>query len=146
MSDKKWLVIKCPGCKLCFGHRTLSGRCPHCGQRVTDAAEVLTEVFSSTELRLEVALANTPENLRDTLRAKLSENELLFDPPQSPSPNILIDLIRRKCDEKNSVSRVTVAAVLMAKNADMDADGLMERAEQEGLVLRIGEGRWQFLE
>jgi len=28
----------------------------------------------------------------------------------------------------------------------MDADGLMERAEQEGLVLRIGDGRWQFLE
>ena len=95
---------------------------------------------------MEVALANTPEPLRDALREKLSKNELLFDQPQAPSPHVLIDLVRRRCDEDNSVGRVTVNSILASKHVDMDADGLMERAEQEGLVLRIDDGRWQFLE
>ena len=146
MSEQTWLVIRCPACQLCFGHRSVSGRCPHCGQRIGEGAEVCFRASSSSELRMEVALANTPEPLRDALREKLSGNELLFDQPQAPSPNVLIDLVRRRCDDDNSVGRITVNSILASKHADMDADGLMERAEQEGLVLRTGDGRWQFLE
>lgn len=131
---------------MCFGHRSLSGRCPHCGQRVTESSEVLRTVSSPTELRIEVALANTPEDLRGALREKLTKNELLFNEPTSVRPNVLIDSIRRRCDETNSVGRITVDSVLDQYHAEMDADGIMERAEQEGLVLRIDDGRWQFLE
>ena len=146
MAEKKWLVIRCPACNMCFGHRSLSGRCPHCGQRVTDSAEVLCTANSSSQLRIEVALANTPEDLRGALREKLSKNELLFDQQDTPSPNVLIEMIRRRSDETHSVGRITVNSVLAEYHAEMEADGLMERAEQEGLVRRIADGRWQFLE
>ena len=69
--------------------------CPHCGQKLPSDAEIVTSVATASELRIEVALANTPEELRETLRKRLYENNKLFHQEEPISfqslPKILHD-------------------------------------------------------
>ena len=78
MSGGGWNVIRCSACSTCHGHRSIGRICPHCGQKLPSDAEIVTSVALASELRIEVALANTPEELRETLRKRLYENNKLF--------------------------------------------------------------------
>ena len=84
MSEQSWLVIRCPSCLQCSGHRRQKGRCPHCGSALDGTSEVVKVCTSGGELLTEVALANTPSELRDELRARLSS--------PSHSPPVLADV------------------------------------------------------
>ena len=75
MSEQRWLVIRCRACQQCSGQRRQGGRCPHCGSSMGADAEVVKVCESSTTLHIEVALANTPVELRDELRSRLSSAE-----------------------------------------------------------------------
>ena len=66
-----WSVIRCPACRNCHGTRGQPRQCPHCGQSLPATTPIVATAETSAQLRIEVALANTPEELRDELRTKL---------------------------------------------------------------------------
>lgn len=146
MSEQRWLVIRCPQCQQCFGHRSLTGRCPHCGQSLPRDSEVLCEVTSAPQLHIEVALANTPEGLRASLREKLEKANRSFEGTEEFSPRALMAYLRKKADENGVIDRMSVLLALQQHHSDISVDDLMERAESEGFALRLDDGHWQFFE
>ena len=146
MSDKRWLVVRCGSCGQCSGRSYAGGRCPHCGQSMPSTSEVVKEVDSSASLTIEVALANTPPELRDELRKRMqvvpddgSEGEIR-------SPRNLMRSLRQYADDEGYIGKEALEALIVKKGLDVDAEALMERAENEGLVLRTGQSRWMFFE
>ena len=100
---------------------------------------------SGGELLTEVALANTPSELRDELRARLSSKV----PEEQTSPISMRALLRKLRDiaDEEGVGDVDSVSNHLRKNeVDAPAEGLMEQAEVEGLVLRLDETRWMFFE
>ena len=145
MSEQSWLVIRCKACLKCSGQRRQKGRCPHCGSPLDGSSEVVKVCQSSGELLTEVALANTPSELRDELRSRLS-NTAFEHEASTLSMRALLKKLRNMADPDGVISLATVSQHLGANNVDAPPDGLMEQAELEGLVLRLSETRWMFLE
>ena len=97
-------------------------------------------------LHLEVALANTPAELQDELRTRLLSSASFNDEPQEISPRALLRELRSLASEEGQISIIQVQSLLNKRDVDIPADALMEQAEVEGVVVRLGEGRWMFFE
>ncbi|MCH1616650.1 MAG: hypothetical protein L7R83_03995 [Candidatus Poseidonia sp.] len=109
-------------------------------------AKVVKECTSSSTLHLEVALANTPPELRDELRARLLRSSAVNDEPQEISPRALLGELRTLASEDGTISQIQVQSLLDKKEVEIPADALMEQAEVEGVAVRIANGRWMFFE
>ena len=81
-----WSVVRCPACRNCHGTRGQPRQCPHCGQSLPATTPIIATADSSAQLRIEVALANTPEELRDELRKKLEQMDEPLIASSSSSP------------------------------------------------------------
>lgn len=145
MSDETWLVLRCQHCQQCSGHRFQKGRCPHCGQAIQRDTPVVKQVATSAELHVEVAIANTPEPLQDELRTRMlrERNAVRGEPPSAKQ---VLQALRNQADADGSIHRIQVETLLRKKGIDLHVDAVMEQAENEGLVLRLGEEQWLFLE
>ena len=97
-------------------------------------------------LHLEVALANTPAELQDELRTRLLRSASFNEEPQEISPRALLRELRSLASEEGQISIIQVQSLLNKRDVDIPADALMEQAEVEGVVVRLGEGRWMFFE
>lgn len=146
MSEQRWLVLRCPSCRQCSGHRRQGGRCPHCGGVIDVGAEVVKECSSSSMLHLEVAVANTPPELRDELRSRLLRSGTFKDEPQDISPRSLLRELRTSASEEGIITRVQVQSLLEKRLVEIPPDAFMEQAEVEGMVVRVDDGRWMFFE
>ena len=109
-------------------------------------SEVVKECTSSSMLHLEVALANTPSELQDELRTRLLRSASFNEEPQEMSPRALLRELRSLASEEGQISIIQVQSLLNKRDVDIPADALMEQAEVEGVVVRLGEGRWMFFE
>ncbi|MDB4604907.1 hypothetical protein OAH50_00380 [bacterium] len=107
---------------------------------------MLCEVTSAPQLHIEVALANTPEELRASLREKLEKANRSFEGTEEFSPRALMAYLRKKADENGVIDRTSVLLALQQHHSDISVDDLMERAESEGFALRLDDGHWQFFE
>ena len=145
MSDQRWLVIRCASCGQCSGQRRQQGRCPHCGAKLAGTSEVVKECTTSASLHLEVALANTPDALRDELRSRLSKT-LPPDPVSDISPRTLLRELRSLAEPDSTIGVKTIRQHLEKKGVETPPDSLMEQAELEGVVLRLSTDRWMFFE
>lgn len=145
MSEASWLVLRCSGCQQCSGHRHQKGRCPHCGQALGRESELVKTVLNANDLHMEVALANTPESLREDLRARMTQGGLQTN-QSPPSRSTLLQKLRSAADEDGAISAHAVQRVLRELSIEEHVDSVMEHAEVEGLVIRAGHGRWSFLE
>ena len=146
MSEQQWLVIRCQACQQCSGQRRQGGRCPHCGSSMGADAEVVKVCDSSATLHLEVALANTPPELREELRSRLSTTDLGGHEQRYVSPRSLLRELRTLADERGEISLDSVQQFLSKKEVDIPAEAFMEQAELEGVLLRLTEGHWMFFE
>jgi hypothetical protein len=146
MGELSWLVLRCGHCLQCSGHRQQHGRCPHCGQPLGRDAELVKTVANGNELHLEVALANTPEALRDELRQRLGRGRHADEFTGEVSRTALFERLRAKAGEEGLLRFSDVAAVLMELDVEEHVESVMGQAEVEGLVLRMADGRWVFLE
>ena len=90
-----WSVVRCPACRNCHGTRGKPRQCPHCGQSIPATTPVIATAESSAQLRIEVALANTPEELRDELRLKLESSDEPLIASSSTSPRALYKAIQK---------------------------------------------------
>jgi predicted nucleic-acid-binding Zn-ribbon protein len=145
MKEKQWIVVRCRACRICHGSNGNFKKCPHCGNVIGENAEIVSTVNSETELRMEVAIANTPEELRGTLRKKLhSKKDLVqnLDPPAFT----MAKWVHQSADENGEVTIHSVTTTIESKNTDIDAEDLISMAETQGMLLRIGENRWTLLE
>lgn len=144
MTEERWMVVRCAACGRCTGHRKAPRTCTRCGQSFPRDPDVVSYAASAGELQRAVALANTPEELREELTARMGR---VAEPETgAPSPASLLDALRKVTDASGVLERSAVHAVLEAKGMGQTVEDLMAMVEGEGLVIRSGHGRWQFIE
>jgi hypothetical protein len=97
-------------------------------------------------LRIEVALANTPKEIRDELRIKLEASQEPLVAINSTSPRRLYALMVDQAGEAGIIRRRDVEDVLNKVDSDMDADDLLDQLEINGTIIRRQDGTWQLLE
>ncbi|MDA0648195.1 MAG: hypothetical protein O3B00_05960 [archaeon] len=145
MKEKQWIVVRCRACRICHGSNGNFKKCPHCGNVIGENAEIVSTVNSETELRMEVAIANTPEELRGTLRKKLHSKKDLVQNSDPPAFT-MAKWVHQSADENGEVTIHSVTTTIESQNTDIDAEDLISMAETQGMLLRIGENRWTLLE
>jgi len=92
-----------------------------------------------------VALANTPEELRDELRQRMTT---LPEPDaaQPVSIRAVLTELRNLSEDDGSLALEVVRLHLEKRAMDASPEAFMEQAELEGLVLRLAPDRWMFFE
>ena len=146
MSGAGWNVVRCSACSTCHGHRKIGRFCPHCGQKLPADAEIVTSVATAAELRIEVALANTPEELRDMLRKRLEQNHTLFHQEETISFKGLPKLLLDATDENGVLTMKSLQPILEKNRNSMEVQDLIDMAESQGLLVRLNSNCWQLLE
>jgi hypothetical protein len=95
---------------------------------------------------MEVALANTPETLRDELRKRMERDVKNINTATDASATTLFRALREAANAEGELTTLIVEGVLRRMGAEQSVDEVMTRAETEGLVLRSGRGCWMLLE
>jgi len=143
---EKWSVVRCPACRNCHGTRARARQCPHCGQSLSSDTPVVATADSAAQLRIEVALANTPEEIRDELRKRLEATQEPLVSINSTSPRRLYALVVEHVGEDGVLHRSDVEDVLAKVDSEMDVDDLLDQLEFNGIIIRRQDGTWQLLE
>ena len=143
---EKWSVVRCPACRNCHGTRTRARQCPHCGQSLASDTPIVATADTAEQLRIEVALANTPKEIREELRLKLEATQDSLVAINSTSPRRLYALIVKNAGEEGLIRRSDVEDVLEKVDSDMDVDGVLDLLEINGTIIRRQDGTWQLLE
>ena len=138
------MVVRCASCRRCTGHRKAPRTCTRCGHSFPRDPEVISYAASAGELQRAVALANTPAELREELTARMGK--VVEPESEAPSPASLLDALRKATDASGVLERSAVHAVLEGNGMGQTVEDLMAMVEGEGLVIRSGHGRWQFIE
>ena len=141
-----WSVVRCPACRNCHGTRGQPRQCPHCGQSLPSTTPIVATAETSAQLRIEVALANTPEELRDELRKKLESLDEPLIASSSSSPRAIFTAIKKKVGDDMILHRNTVQSVLEDLDSDLLIDDLLEKMELDGTLVRQRDGTWLLLE
>ena len=141
-----WNVFKCLACNNCHGRKTSGHSCPHCGQRIGESTPVVDKAAKPGELRMKVILANTPPELRDSLAKQLKKAESLVQSALSFNPKKGVQILRESLDSDGILSLSEVQKNFTKKGFEKSVIAFLEMAEAEGLILRLDEGLWQFLE
>lgn len=146
MSNAGYNVIRCPACSTCHGRRGASTSCPHCGQRLTEHGEIVKTVNSAEALRIEVALQNTPPELRDMLRKKMIDKDPISDFTDEVPSRTMGGWVQESKDDEGIITVQTLQHTLDKNHSNLDANDIIEQAEVQGMLVRISEGRWMLLE
>lgn len=141
-----WNVFRCLACNNCHGRKTSGHSCPHCGQRIGESTPVVDKAANPGELRMKVILANTPPELRDSLAKQLKKAESLVQSTLSFNPKKGVQILRESLDSDGILSLSEVQKNFTKKGFEKSVTAFLEMAEAEGLILRLDEGLWQFLE
>ena len=141
-----WNVFKCLACNNCHGRKTSGHSCPHCGQRIGESPPVVAKAANPGELRMKVILANTPPELRDSLAKQLKKAESLVQSALSFNPKKGVQILRESLDSEGILSLSEVQKNFTKQGVEKSLIAFLEMAEAEGLILRLDEGLWQFLE
>lgn len=141
-----WNVFRCLACNNCHGRKTSGHSCPHCGQRIGESTPVVDKAANPGELRMKVILANTPPELRDSLAKQLKKAESLVQSALSFNPKKGVQILRESLDSDGILSLSEVQKNFTKKGFEKSVITFLEMAEAEGLILRLDEGLWQFLE
>ena len=104
---------------------------------------MVSEVESAALLQRAVALANTPEGLRDELAFRIGVGHEDANRDTSASATMMA---LRKAAQGETISAEEVQRVLRLLNVQTPPTEFMALVEHEGLVLRLGHDRWQFIE
>ena len=141
-----WSVIRCPACRNCHGTRGQPRQCPHCGQSLPSTTPIIAKAENSAQLRIEVALANTPEELRDELRKKLELSDKPLIASSSTSPRTIFKAIKKAVGDDMILHRNDVQSILDKLESNQPADDLLEKMELDGTLVRQHDGTWLLLE
>ncbi len=146
MANAGFNVIRCPACMTCHGRRGVSASCPHCGQRLGEHGIVIKSVNSAEALRIEVALANTPEELRETLRERMVSKTPLTDFHNEVPSRTMGKWVQDSKNDEGFITVQSVRTILHKNHSNLDANEVIEQAEVQGMLVRVDEARWMLLE
>mgnify|MGYP000547587148 FL=1 len=146
MANAGFNVIRCPACMTCHGRRGVSASCPHCGQRLGEHGIVVKSVNSAEALRIEVALANTPEELRDTLRKRMMSKTPLTDFHDEVPSRTMGKWVQDSKNDEGFITVQSVQLILYKNHSNLDANEVIEQAEVQGMLVRVDKARWMLLE
>ena len=146
MANAGFNVIRCPACMTCHGRRGVSASCPHCGQRLGEHGIVIKSVNSAEALRVEVALANTPEELRETLRKRMVSKTPLTDFHDEVPSRTMGKWVQDSRNDECFITVQSVRTILHKNHSNLDANEVIEQAEVQGMLVRVDEARWMLLE
>jgi len=146
MANAGFNVIRCPACMTCHGRRGVSASCPHCGQRLGEHGIVIKSVNSAEALRIEVALANTPEELRETLRKRMVSKTPLTDFHDEVPSRTMGKWVQDSKNDEGFITVQSVRTILYKNHSNLDANEVIEQAEVQGMLVRVDEARWMLLE
>ena len=146
MANAGFNVIRCPACMTCHGRRGVSASCPHCGQRLGEHGIVVKSVNSAEALRTEVALANTPEELRDTLRKRMMSKTPLTDFHDEVPSRTMGKWVQDSKNDEGFITVQSVQLILYKNHSNLDANEVIEQAEVQGMLVRVDKARWMLLE
>ena len=146
MANAGFNVIRCPACMTCHGRRGVSASCPHCGQRLGEHGIVIKSVNSAEALRIEVALANTPEELRETLRKRMVSKTPLTDFHDEVPSRTMGKWVQDSKNDEGFITVQSVRTILLKNHSILDANEVIEQAEVQGMLVRVDEARWMLLE
>jgi hypothetical protein len=146
MANAGFNVIRCPACMTCHGRRGVSASCPHCGQRLGEHGIVIKSVNSAEALRIEVALANTPEELRETLRKRMMSKTPLTDFHDEVPSRTMGKWVQDSRNDEGFITVQSVRTILHKNHSNLDANEVIEQAEVQGMLVRVDEARWMLLE
>ncbi len=146
MANAGFNVIRCPACMTCHGRRGVSASCPHCGQRLGEHGIVVKSVNSAEALRIEVALANTPEELRDTLRKRMMSKTPLTDFHDEVPSRTMGKWVQDSKNDEGFITVHSVQLILYKNHSNLDANEVIEQAEVQGMLVRVDKARWMLLE
>lgn len=146
MANAGFNVIRCPACMTCHGRKGVSASCPHCGQRLGEHGIVIKSVNSAEALRIEVALANTPEELRETLRKRMVSKTPLTDFHDEVPSRTMGKWVQDSKNDEGFITVQSVRTILHKNHSNLDANEVIEQAEVQGMLVRVDEARWMLLE
>ena len=141
-----WKVFRCPACGMCHGRKSPGHNCPHCGQRVNEKTPIVDHAENPSDLRMKVIIANTPDELRESLSSKLKESTPLFNSDSNFSPTKGLNVLRNSLDEDGNFTRDALNLEFKKRGFEDELENFLQMAETQGTILRLGKGIWQFLE
>ena len=107
---------------------------------------IVKTVTSAEALRIEVALQNTPSELRDMLRKKMMDKDPISDFSDEVPSITMGGWVQDSKDDEGIITVETVQHTLDKNHSDLDVNDVIEQAEVQGMLVRISEGRWMLLE
>ena len=131
---------------MCHGRKSPGHNCPHCGQRVNEKTPIIDHAENPSELRMKVIIANTPDELRESLSSKLKESHTLFNSDTNFSPTKGLNVLRSSLDEDGNFTRDALNLEFKKRGFEDELENFLQMAETQGTILRLGKGIWQFLE
>jgi len=137
-----YTVVRCASCKRCWGIKGRPRTCPHCGAATGDDTLIVSTVENASELQWEVALANTPEQLREQLRNAMPKAIEVRD---DPSATLLFSCIRMAAVD-DIVKLERLGGVLRGNGIIISAEDVAEEAEAQGLLLRQSDDSYLLLQ
>jgi len=137
-----YTVVRCASCKRCWGIKGRPRTCPHCGAATGDDTLIVSTVDNASELQREVALANTPEQLRKQLRDAMPKAIEVRD---DPSAALLFSCIKMAAVD-DIVELERLGGVLRGNGIIISAEDVAEEAEAQGLLLRQSEDSYLLLQ
>ena len=141
-----WKVFRCSACGMCHGRKSVGHNCPHCGQRINESTPVVDKAVSSTELRMKVLMANTPPELRESLAKKLSDSDTLIQSNKAFSAALGLRELRKLVDDRGNVGIEAVTQRFSELGFHEEVSEFLDSAEAQGVIVRLGDGIWHFLE
>lgn len=146
MVDTPWLVIQCPHCAMCHGSKKKSERCQHCGSAIGEHGRIVDTATTAQSLQMKVALANTPEELRDELRQKLFEHDETLIEVDEPSLASLFSACHKNYANQECITYDEFRIFLESKGSSMLAETFIGHLMSDGLILERSPTTWQFIE
>ena len=95
---------------------------------------------------MKVLMANTPPELRESLAKKLRESEKLIKTNNTFSSALGLRELRKLTDEQGNVSIESINERFAELGFSNEIVDFLDKAEAQGVILRLSDGIWQFLE
>lgn len=146
MVEAPYLVIQCPACNMCHGSRKLSPRCQHCGAAIGEQATIVATATTPQALQVKVALANTPEELREELEKKLMHTLGDADELDEPSLPSLYGSFYKRYTDQPSISIEEISGFLKTKGSTMMPETFVGHLTNQGVLIQLDSSTWQFIE
>lgn len=107
--------------------------------------QVVDRAASAAELQVKVTLANTPEELRDELRARMGTPRTRRPQGEEESPKVWYAALREAANDEGQVTAEALAKALRRRSSATPVPEVIEHAMANGLLFEEEKDLWMLL-